>query len=494
MKKILLLLTLSFAATAGLPPTSSKGNGEATYSTTFKTDYDTIPVTRNGTTVTIGTIPVSKGGTGSTTQNFVDLSTTQSSIGGSKGFTNPIGIGAAASSTSSLNIAPTLNAGNTQYGLLQNTTFGSGTTTAATGIWSRINTAAASFTLTDGIAFDLVNASKGAGSTITNLTGLMVRDQTQGSNNYGIQNAVSSGANKWGYYGSGTANNAFAGSTRFGSTVAPSATVDITGTLAVSTPIAVSSGGIGASSLTANSVLLGNGTSAIQTVAPGTVGNVLTSNGTTWTASSTAYNVTTDRFSGNGSTTAFTLTTTPATKDNTWVHINGVYQQKDTYSVSGTTLTFTEAPPTGTSNIEVNSAVLLSVGVPSDGTITPAKLATQGIPFAPGVTSTNLHNFSFTTNNGSGGNCTTGACTVVQTGNAVSGVNWTATGSYTLNLARTYSKLICVGSALNAGVGYVLAGPIACSNCASTSWQTVSAVNTTTSVNSISMYQCTGEY
>ena len=43
-------------------------------------------------------------------------------------------------------------------------------------------------------------------------------------------------------------------------------------------------GGTGQSSLTANNVLLGNGTSAVQFVAPGTTGNVLTSDGTTWTS------------------------------------------------------------------------------------------------------------------------------------------------------------------------------------------------------------------
>lgn len=50
----------------------------------------------------------------------------------------------------------------------------------------------------------------------------------------------------------------------------------VTGTL----PVA--NGGTGATSLTANNVLLGNGTSALQAVAPGASGNVLTSNGTTW--------------------------------------------------------------------------------------------------------------------------------------------------------------------------------------------------------------------
>jgi hypothetical protein len=48
--------------------------------------------------------------------------------------------------------------------------------------------------------------------------------------------------------------------------------------------VVVSNGGTGATTLTANNVLLGNGTSALQAVAPGTSGNVLTSNGTTWTS------------------------------------------------------------------------------------------------------------------------------------------------------------------------------------------------------------------
>jgi hypothetical protein len=50
--------------------------------------------------------------------------------------------------------------------------------------------------------------------------------------------------------------------------------------------LAVARGGTGANSLTANSVLLGNGTSSILFVSPGTSGNVLTSNGTTWTSAS----------------------------------------------------------------------------------------------------------------------------------------------------------------------------------------------------------------
>ena len=50
----------------------------------------------------------------------------------------------------------------------------------------------------------------------------------------------------------------------------------------LSATLAVASGGTGTTTLASNNVLLGNGTSAVQVVAPSTSGNVLTSNGTTW--------------------------------------------------------------------------------------------------------------------------------------------------------------------------------------------------------------------
>jgi hypothetical protein len=61
--------------------------------------------------------------------------------------------------------------------------------------------------------------------------------------------------------------------------------VDITGgTIVGITDLAVADGGTGRSTLTANAVLVGNGTSGINSVAPSTSGNVLTSNGTAWTS------------------------------------------------------------------------------------------------------------------------------------------------------------------------------------------------------------------
>ena len=75
------------------------------------------------------------------------------------------------------------------------------------------------------------------------------------------------------------------GGTGSTSTTFVNAATNVTGTL----PVA--NGGTGATTLTANNVILGNGTSAVSFVAPGTTGNLLTSNGTTWasTAAPTAF-------------------------------------------------------------------------------------------------------------------------------------------------------------------------------------------------------------
>ena len=77
-------------------------------------------------------------------------------------------------------------------------------------------------------------------------------------------------------------------------------------------------------------------------------------------ASAAGITVTKDQFTGNNSTTAFTLSTTPTSADNLNIFISGVYQNsKDSggtanYTVAGTTLTFATAPPTtATNGIEV---------------------------------------------------------------------------------------------------------------------------------------------
>jgi len=56
---------------------------------------------------------------------------------------------------------------------------------------------------------------------------------------------------------------------------------------------------------------------------------------------------------GTGSNTTFALGGVPTSENTTNVYVNGVYQQKNTYSLSGASLVFSQAPPL-TSTIEVN--------------------------------------------------------------------------------------------------------------------------------------------
>jgi hypothetical protein len=92
-----------------------------------------------------------------------------------------------------------------------------------------------------------------------------------------------------------------------------------------------------------------------------TVDELRVYSGSQWVAG-TAGTLAVQRYSGDGSTVAFTLATAPTGENNTQVYVSGVYQQKDTYSVSGVTLTFSAAPPIGTDNIEVVTISTLALG------------------------------------------------------------------------------------------------------------------------------------
>jgi hypothetical protein len=65
-------------------------------------------------------------------------------------------------------------------------------------------------------------------------------------------------------------------------------TLGVTGAVTLTTTLGVAQGGTGAAALTSGSVLVGAGTSAVNLVAAGSPGNVLTSNGTTWTSAAAA--------------------------------------------------------------------------------------------------------------------------------------------------------------------------------------------------------------
>jgi hypothetical protein len=110
-------------------------------------------------------------------------------------------------------------------------------------------------------------------SGTVDITGAFRLDGTAGASGQVLLSAGGSTTPTWSTLGTMASQN--------------STTVAITGgTITGITDLTVADGGTGASSITANSVILGNGTSALSgnLVAPSTSGNVLTSNGTTWTS------------------------------------------------------------------------------------------------------------------------------------------------------------------------------------------------------------------
>jgi hypothetical protein len=129
-----------------------------------------------------------------------------------------------------------------------------------------------------------------------------------------------------------------------------------------------------------------------------------------------------DQFSGNGSTTAFTVSYAPAGTTSIIVSISGVVQNPNTYSVSGTTLTFTPAPPTGTSNIAV-----LYLGLPVVATLSPGNTAY----FSSSVFTATASQTVFTPS----GTYQVGFINVIRNGSQLAPADYTATNGTTVTLA-----------------------------------------------------------
>lgn len=89
------------------------------------------------------------------------------------------------------------------------------------------------------------------------------------------------------------------------------------------------------------------------------------------------------QFSGDGVTTAFTLPAVSSAVESVIVHISGVYQTPGVdYSVAGTSLTFTSAPPLGTNNVTALVVTTLAAGVPDNNSVSTDKIQNRAVTFS----------------------------------------------------------------------------------------------------------------
>jgi hypothetical protein len=130
-----------------------------------------------------------------------------------------------------------------------------------------------------------------------------------------------------------------------------------------------------------------------------------------------------DQFSGNGSTTAFTLTYAPASTTSIIVAISGVVQNPNLYSVIGTTITFSPAPPSGTNNISV-----LYLGLPVIGVSNPGNTAYRTAEDFTATASQTVFTPS--------GSYTVGFLDVYRNGARLGSADFTATNGTTVTLTN----------------------------------------------------------
>ena len=275
--------TTAAGARTNLLPSFTGNGGKVVAVNSGATDIEYITVSGTGTVTSVG-------GTG--TVNGITLSGTVTSSGN-------LTLGGALSGVDlTTQVTGTLPVANGGTGI---TSFGTGVATFL-GTPSSANLAAAvtDETGTGALVFanspTLVTPALGTPSsaTLTNATGLPIDGGTIGTLPFsrggtGQTTAAAAitaltGTQASGQYLRSNGTNAVLSAIQAADV--PTLNQNTTGTASnVTGTVAVANGGTGATTLTANNVILGNGTSAPLFVAPGTSGNVLTSNGTTWTSS-----------------------------------------------------------------------------------------------------------------------------------------------------------------------------------------------------------------
>ena len=145
----------------------------------------------------------------------------------------------------------------------------------------------------------------------------------------------------------------------------------------------------------------------------------------------------TDQFNGDGSTTVFTMSVAPANSASVIVAVSGVLQDPSTYAVSGTSLTFSGAPPTGTGNISARY-----LGLPASGVATTAYRTLTEFTATSGQTTFSVPSY------------TVGFINVYRNGVMLGTADFTATSGTTVVLAAgaTSGDLVTTESFYVSGV------------------------------------------
>ena len=158
-----------------------------------------------------------------------------------------------------------------------------------------------------------------------------------------------------------------------------------------------------------------------------------------------------DIHTGDGTTTAFTLTNSYAGQNDMLVFVDGVIQYPGTnFTYSGNTLTFTTAPFNGAQIITLGTTPLASTVIPGDGTVTSAKLAASAYTrdIFTGNGSTATYNLSGTPGSLLG-------CFVF-----VGGVLQDPTTHYTMNLVASPNTITFTSNLPNGTEAVVVYGPV----------------------------------
>jgi hypothetical protein len=291
-----------------------------------------------------GILSLAKGGTGSTTQNFVDLTTAQT-VAGAKTFSGDLAVGASkmtvASATGNTVIAGTLTAGGILY---PNTNGTSGfvltSNGSGTAAWASVPTSALSGTISI--------ASGGTGSTTKNFVDLTTNQIIAGDKSFTGTTATYDLNGTNGFFASSLGTN---GPTSLGSTLIVNGNLTLNGTANAvgnissgtwnGATVAVGRGGTGSTSMTG--LVKGNGTAAYSAA-------LLNTDYSLVRFISDEYVIV------SAGQTAFTLTQIPNINSTIRIYINGVRISKTAISSSGTTATYNPAN-NGAASLIVNDRV-----------------------------------------------------------------------------------------------------------------------------------------